>query len=376
MLATLAHAAELPDAAAFSVVLERGDVAKATAWLEAGLPPDFLGETIGSGLMIGAWEGNLALMEVFLAHGADVNQVNTHGETALLLAAWKGQLDVVRWLIAHGARVNREGREWSALHYAAFAGHGEVVRYLLTHGAAVDAPAPNGSTPLMMAAREGQEAVAKQLLGAGAQGGIVNDRGENAVVWAMRNNNPAIARAIVGSPAFSELATRPADDWGRAVRSRPLPDRADRLLAQARALAALDQREDALKTYHEALEAIRQASRTASNAAPRAATVLTISAKRGSPTEQSAGLRYATPASAASVASAPAMPSTTIKAPIAASADTSTDGSAKPAARPNDAVDTLLRRARLLEAAGHREAAMQAYRQAAILLRQAPSAAP
>ena len=353
MLAILAHAADLPDPAAFSVALERGDVARATAWLEAGLPPDFLGETIGSGLMIGAWEGNLALMEVFLAHGADVDQVNTHGETALLLAAWKGQLEAVRWLIAHGARVNRAGREWSALHYAAFAGHGEVVRYLLTRGAAVDAPSPNGSTPLMMAAREGHAAVANQLLGAGAQGGIVNDRGENAVVWAMRNNNPAIARAIVGSPTFSELATRPADSWGRAVRSRPLPDRADRLLAQARALAALDQREDALKTYHEALEAIRQASRTAErNTASRAATGLVISAKRGSPNEQSAGLRYATPAAAPAMTAPPRQATNVQTAPTA------------------DAVDTLLRRARLLEAAGHPQAALQAYRQAAALLRQ------
>ena len=97
------------------------------------------------------------------------------------------------------------------MHYAAFAGHADIVRYLLAQGAEVNSLSPNGSTPLMMAAREGQAAIATQLLGAGARGAIVNDNGENAVLWAMRNNNPDIARSIVGSKDFSAVAERPKD---------------------------------------------------------------------------------------------------------------------------------------------------------------------
>ncbi len=100
ILATaLASAAGLPDRVRFSVAIERGDVAQAREWLAAGLPPDFEGSLIGSGLMIGAWEGSIPMMALFLSYGANVNAVNTHGETALLHASWKGHLDAVRWLI-------------------------------------------------------------------------------------------------------------------------------------------------------------------------------------------------------------------------------------------------------------------------------------
>ena len=120
------RAADLPDATRFSIAIERGDLALAREWLDDGLAPDFEGGVIGTGLMIGAWEGNIPMMELFLSRGADINKVNSFGEQALLHATWKGRLEAVRWLVERGARLNREGKEWAALHYAAFAGHGEV----------------------------------------------------------------------------------------------------------------------------------------------------------------------------------------------------------------------------------------------------------
>src|SRR3989338_5343911 len=188
LLITAAHlrAATLPDAARFSVAIESGDLARAREWLDAGLDPDFEGKLIGTGVMIGAWEGNVPMMELFVARGADINKTNAFGEQALLHAAWKGKLAAVRWLVERGARLNRQGKEWAALHYAAFAGHEEVVRYLLERGADINALSTNGSTPLMMAAREGKHAVAKALLTAGARRDIVNERGDDALRWAMR----------------------------------------------------------------------------------------------------------------------------------------------------------------------------------------------
>lgn len=343
LVSTWAWAVGLPDRVTFSVAIERGDMAQARAWLDAGLPPDFEGDMIGSGLMIGAWEGSIPMMALFLERGADVNQVNAHGETALLHAAWKGQLAAVRWLLARGAQPNRPGKQWSALHYAAFAGHADIVSYLLAQGADANALSPNGSTPLMMAAREGRAAIASQLLDAGARSAIVNDHGENAVLWAMRNNNPDIAKAIAGSKGFSALAERPADSWGRSVRSQPIPDRADQLLAQARKMEAAGQRDAALKLYRAALTVIRKAENGAGKTAtPRAVAGLVISAQRGNPAAQTAGLRYATPAAGN---------------PVTGDA--------------NDPAEALLRRARELEASGRRGEALQAYRQAAALLRNA-----
>ncbi len=358
--ATSVRAADLPDPVSFSVAIERGDLKQAREWLDAGLPADFEGRMIGTGLMIGAWEGNIPMMELFLSRGADINKVNAFGEQALLHATWKGRLDAVRWLVEHGARLNREGREWAALHYAAFAGHGGIVDYLLERGADLNALSTNGSTPLMMAAREGQESIAKVLLKAGARRDIVNERGDDAMRWAMRYNHLQIAREIAGNETFAEAATQPRAFWGRPVRSQAAPDRADLLLAQARKMEAAGRRNDALKLYRAALAAIRQADAGAQNtSAPvRAATGMVISARRGKPGAQTAALNYATPAAG--------IDSTKVGA-----GDTATGASAAQA----DIADDWLRRAREFEAAGRRKEALQAYRQAAAALR-APVPAP
>lgn len=366
-----ARAAGLPDSTSFSVAIERGDLAQAREWLDAGLAPDFEGRLIGTGLMIGAWEGSIPMMELFLSRGADINKVNAFGEQALLHAAWKGRLEAVRWLVEHGARLNRSGREWAALHYAAFAGHAEVLAYLLERGADVNALSTNGSTPLMMAAREGKEAIAKALLGAGARPDIVNEQGDDALRWAMRYNNLQIAREIAGSENFAAAAARPAASWGRPQRSQAVPDRADLLLAQARRMEAAGRRDAALKFYRAALAAIRQADTAANkaNTATRAATGMVITARRGKPDAQTAALNYATPAAGVDASGVP-------EGMRHAGAGVTANSAG---AAPPDMVDDWLRRARELEAAGRRKEALQAYRQASVALRsasQAPAYSP
>jgi len=366
-----ARAAGLPDPTSFSVAIERGDLAQAREWLDAGLAPDFEGRLIGTGLMIGAWEGNIPMMELFLSRGADINKANSFGEQALLHAAWKGRLEAVRWLVENGARLNRAGREWAALHYAAFAGHAEVLAYLLERGADVNALSTNGSTPLMMAAREGKEAIAKSLLGAGARPDIVNERGDDALRWAMRYNNLQIAREIAGSENFAAAAARPVASWGRPQRSRALPDRADLLLTQARRMEAAGRRDAALKLYRAALATIRQADTAANkaNTATRAATGMVITARRGKPGAQTAALNYATPAVGVDASGVP-------EGTHRAGAGETANGAGVVAP---DMVDDWLRRARELETAGRRKEALQAYRQAAGALRstgQAPAYSP
>jgi tetratricopeptide (TPR) repeat protein len=345
------HAAGLPDAARFSNAIEQGDIAQAREWLDNGLPPDFEGKAIGTGIMIGAWEGNIAMMDLFISRGADINKANSLGEQALQHAAWRGHLPVVRWLVERGARINREGQEWAAIHYAAFAGHADVLNYLLERGADVNARSTNGSTPLMMAAREGKEAIAKTLLAAGARRDIVNEQGEDALRWAMRHNNLSIARSIAGNESFAVAATRPPVSWGPPVRSQAVPDRADSLMAQARRMEAEGRRDEALRLYRAALATIRQvdASRKTTQAPPRVATGMVISARRGKPDAQSASLSFAASAQGAAA----------------------TEVGAGATAVEGDGADGWLRRAREHEAAGRRKEALEAFRQAAASLRSA-----
>ena len=90
--------AELPDPVSFSWAVESNNVKKVTAWLDEGLDPDFMSKPLGTGLMIAAWNGNIPMMELFVARGANPRRANENGEQPLQLAAWNGHAEAVRWL--------------------------------------------------------------------------------------------------------------------------------------------------------------------------------------------------------------------------------------------------------------------------------------
>lgn len=276
-----------PDPVAFAVAMELGDLAKARAWLDQGLAPDFMGSRIGSGLMIGAWEGNLELMELFLGRGANIDQLNASGESALALAAWRGKPAAVQWLLEHGARVNAPDRHWSALHYAVFAGHNQLVDTLIERGADINARTANGSSVLMMAAYEGRDELARKLIEKGADRSPKNDWGDGALEWAMRFNRLNIARMVTNPEEFNIAISRPKESWGepqRSVRMSPeletLLGIRERLAERKMATEAIDQRI--------AAERVRLVRAEMDAAAPPRATALEITASRKQPQAQSA----------------------------------------------------------------------------------------
>jgi len=291
-LAQPAHA-QLPDPVRFGVRMELGDIAQAREWLEAGLPPDFLADRIGTGLMIAAWEGNIPLMELFVARGADINKTNAAGEQALLHAAWRGKLDAVKWLLEHGAQVNREPLQWTALHYAAFAGHEEIVKYLIERGADINARSTNGSSVLMMAAYEGREELARKLVALGADRSIRNDRGDGALEWAMKHKHLGIARLVSEPQQFATAANLPKEHWGEPVRSVSIaeaqapatPGEIEQLLSVRSILVARGMT-NAVDKLDRQIAALR-AKPYLDN---RPAVILEISANRSAPRKQNARL--------------------------------------------------------------------------------------
>lgn len=245
---TCAARAALPDPVTFGVAVEVGDLRSAEKWLDEGLAPDFLADRIGTGLMIGAWEGNIAMMELFLTRGADIHRTNRFGEQALQLAAWKGHEDAVRWLLDHGAAARRTGMAWSALHYAVFAGQREIARLLVERGADVNARAPNGSTVLMMAAREAHEDLARILLDAGSDPNLLNDRGDSALTWAMRHGHFRIAKMVAPTPGkFAQAVKVPPETFGKPVRSEPAPPAIEDILRRLRLAEAAGKPTDGLR---------------------------------------------------------------------------------------------------------------------------------
>ena len=167
----------------FSIALHRDDKSAITKLLERGFDPNTLDEKGRTGLGFALLNDSLQAAEALLASPAlDINKLNNNGESALMIAALRGKLDWCKRLVEKGARVNHDG--WSALHYAASGPTVEVIDYLLQQGANLEGRSPNGTTPLMMAARYGSETNVDRLLAAKAEIRATNEQGLSAVDFA------------------------------------------------------------------------------------------------------------------------------------------------------------------------------------------------
>ncbi len=294
-----------PDPVFYGTQVEAGNLAQVREWLDAGMKPDYLADHIGTGLMIAAWTGNIPMMQLLVARGADVNRRNELGETALMHAAWRGQVAAMRWLIDKGALVDSPPMHWGALHYAAFAGHAEAVALLLDYGADINARSTNGSSVLMMAVYEGHEALARQLLERGADPRLKNDHGEGALEWAFKFRRLGIARLVADPQQFAAAASQPPVHWGAAVRSQAAPaggpaaaapdPQAEKIEELVRMRNTLAQRgmEGAVEKLDRRIATLRmQRARAYLDSLPAA--VLEISARRAAPAQQSTRLLFET----------------------------------------------------------------------------------
>ena len=288
-----------PDPVFYGAQLEAGNLAQVRAWLEAGMDPNYVADRIGTGLMVAAWHGNIPMLELLVAGGADVNRENALGERALMHAAWRGQVAAVQWLIGKGALVDSAPMRWGPLHYAVFAGQAEAAAVLLDHGADVNARSTNGSSVLMMAVYEGHEPLVKQLLARGADPRLKNDRGEGALEWAFKFKHLGIARMVADPQEFVAAANRPPVHWGEAVRSQPAPAagppaveasvdptavKIEQLVGMRNALERRGKKEAVAKLDKRIAQLRAQRARAYKDSIPSA--VLEISAKRAAPGEQ------------------------------------------------------------------------------------------
>ncbi len=140
----------------------------------------------------------------------DVNARNSADENALMVAVLRGHRSIVDILLERKAHVNKPG--WTPLHYAATNDSEQgpkLVSLLLEHHAYIDAASPNGTTPLMMAARYGDQRSVQILLDAGADPSLRNHQGLNAIDFAQLVDRPKVVAAI----ADAIRATRPKGGW-------------------------------------------------------------------------------------------------------------------------------------------------------------------
>ncbi|MCP5267827.1 MAG: ankyrin repeat domain-containing protein [Zoogloeaceae bacterium] len=240
-----------PDPIVYGIAVERGDKRQVSQWLDEGMPADYFADRIGTGLMIAAWNGDIEMMELLVSRGANPRRANRNGEQAVQLAAWNGHVAAVRWLLERGAVLNRDDKHWNALHYAVFNGHTDLAKELISLGAEVNARSPNGSTPLMLAAREGREDAARLLLESGADTRLKSDWGDTALTFAMRYDHYRLGKMISTPEEFEIAVKAPKESFGQASRSAVAPSQIEDILRKMReAEAAGESTQELRKSLH------------------------------------------------------------------------------------------------------------------------------
>jgi uncharacterized protein len=141
---------------------------------------------------------SMRVAQYLVAHAdTRLNDTNAAGESSLMLAALRGNVQLVDAILDRHVPVNQPG--WTALHYAA--SHNgpsatTLIQRFLDRYAYIDAESPNGTTPLMMAARYGSEESVRLLLDAGADFQVKNKLGLTALDFAKLGVRPGNIRAL------------------------------------------------------------------------------------------------------------------------------------------------------------------------------------
>jgi ankyrin repeat protein len=189
-----------------------GQVSDAESILQTGSDSVNCRDSRGwTSLHYAAFNGQTKMIQIFVAHGADVDAIDNDGATPLHVAASTGHPDTIEALLQNGARIEARDHNGDTpltnatsagsapatdvllrhhastevrccshggmlLNNAAFRGYADVVRLLLEHGAKIESRDDDGFTPLSTAAWYGQAEVVAILLEAHAN---VNTKAKN-----------------------------------------------------------------------------------------------------------------------------------------------------------------------------------------------------
>ena len=111
--------------------------------------------------------GNVSMTELLLSHGAQVKtRLGVDAVGYMHYAAEKGHNHIIDVLLAHGADIeDRDRAGWTPVYYAVVGGHRDTLDHLVAKGANLQHRCPDGSTVLYVATR--QPALLRHLLDLG-----------------------------------------------------------------------------------------------------------------------------------------------------------------------------------------------------------------
>ncbi|HSG68496.1 MAG TPA: ankyrin repeat domain-containing protein, partial [Bacteroidales bacterium] len=154
-------------------------------------------------------------MVYLIGKGADINHRSSIGQTAMHNIAGRGAaFDNAKLLMEKGADIDAQD-DWgrTPLYLAAYSNNpGEMSKFLILHGADVNpsncmdkktcACFPNFSTPLHVAARQGNLEMTKNLVASGARVNIFNHEGQTPLHCAVMGGNAEIVEYLLDQGSF------------------------------------------------------------------------------------------------------------------------------------------------------------------------------
>lgn len=157
----------------------------------------------GVSLMNLVLRGEIEEAKQLIADGADVNQLDVHGNSVLHIAAQNGRAGVIEDLLLNGADVNYgNNHQNTAIHLAAQNGWNEVAGHLLrAKKLNVDKKDLHANTALHLAAQNGQLGVAEKLIEAGAKLNEPNAHGLIPLHLAVQNGFNEMTSLLVQNGA-------------------------------------------------------------------------------------------------------------------------------------------------------------------------------
>jgi len=166
LVATVSAEVDTSQTSLFDAI-QRSSVTEVERLLKRGANANAVDATGVPALMAATLFGDVKLMELVLAHGADANRAGPAGTTALIWAV--PDVAKVRLLLAHGANVNAKsdnGRT-ALLVASAFPATVDLLKLLLERGADLHAQDAANATALSLAVRSSDLEVVKFLVGNG-----------------------------------------------------------------------------------------------------------------------------------------------------------------------------------------------------------------
>lgn len=146
---------------------------------------NYVGENGEFPLLLAVRRGDLAIVELLVGNGADLDMRDRFGYSAILSAAWLGKTDIIDYLLGCGEDIEKtDARGNTPLMLATMNADIHSVRYLLSKGASINKVDANGWTSLMKAVWNGRPEFVSLLLNAGADRHLKNKAEKDAMLIA------------------------------------------------------------------------------------------------------------------------------------------------------------------------------------------------